>query len=138
VCEGLASRVHFALCGCHGKHNKSMVPCVSEIMIKNKKKLSHWTKTWHVQTVVVMWRLVWYAVMLAKQQTNFHGIQVIGTNQTSGMTATKWFIAALFIVPWHINKPPIYEAVSATFVEHPSFHSLDTCENKWFDKRNAH
>ena len=38
VCEGFASRVHFALCGCHGKHNKSMVLCVSQIMIKNKKK----------------------------------------------------------------------------------------------------
>jgi len=35
VCEGLASRVH--LCGCHGKHNKSMVPCVSQVMTKINK-----------------------------------------------------------------------------------------------------
>ena len=37
-----------------------------------------------------------------------------------------------------INKPPIYEALTITFLEQPSFHSLDVCEDKWFDKRNAH
>jgi len=27
---------HYAFCGCYGKHNKSMVPCVSHVMSKNK------------------------------------------------------------------------------------------------------
>ena len=33
-----------------------------------------------------------------------------------------------------INKPPIHEAYTVTFVEQPSFHSLDTCEVQWFHK----
>ena len=31
-----------------------------------------------------------------------------------------------------INKPPLHEAYTVTFVEQPSFHSLDICENKWY------
>jgi len=30
-----------------------------------------------------------------------------------------------------INKPPLHEAYNVTFVEQPSCHSLDICENKW-------
>jgi len=33
-----------------------------------------------------------------------------------------------------ISKPPIYEALTVTFVKQPSFHSVDTCEYQWFDK----
>ena len=29
-----------------------------------------------------------------------------------------------------MNKPPLHEAV--TFVEQPSCHSLDICENEWY------
>ena len=32
-----------------------------------------------------------------------------------------------------INKPPLHEAYTVTFVEQPSCHSLDICENKWYD-----
>jgi len=28
--------------------------------------------------------------------------------------------------------------LTITFLEQPSFHSLNTCEDKWIDKRNAH
>ena len=31
-----------------------------------------------------------------------------------------------------INKPPLHEAYTVTFVEQPSCHSLDICENKWY------
>jgi len=41
-----------ALCGCHGKHNKSTVLRVSQTRQTKKIKLSHWTKTWQTQTVV--------------------------------------------------------------------------------------
>jgi len=46
-----------------------MSPNISQILTKNKTKLSHWTVTWHVQTMVGMWRLVWYAInnIMAKQ-----------------------------------------------------------------------
>ena len=31
-----------------------------------------------------------------------------------------------------INKPPLHEAYTITFVKQPSCHSLDICENKWY------
>jgi len=31
-----------------------------------------------------------------------------------------------------INKPPLHEAYTVTFVEQPRCHSLDICENKWY------
>ena len=31
-----------------------------------------------------------------------------------------------------LNKPPLHEAYTVTFVEQPSCHSLDICENKWY------
>ena len=40
---------------------------------------------------------------------------------------------------WHysenhstINNPPLHKACTVTFVEQPSCHSLDICENKWY------
>jgi len=46
--EGRASTVHVMVAL---ENNKSMVPCVSQIMTKN---ISRWTKTWHLQTLVFM------------------------------------------------------------------------------------
>jgi len=34
-----------------------------------------------------------------------------------------------------ITKPPIYEALTATFVEQSNTRFLDTCEDKYFEKR---
>jgi len=31
-----------------------------------------------------------------------------------------------------INKPSLHEAYTVTFVEQPSCHTLDICENKWY------
>jgi len=31
-----------------------------------------------------------------------------------------------------LNKPPLHEAYTVTFVEQPSYHSLEICENKWY------
>jgi len=36
-----------------------------------------------------------------------------------------------------INKPPLHEAYTVTFVEQPSCHSLDICENKWYNPIDA-
>jgi len=36
-----------------------------------------------------------------------------------------------------INKPPIFEAHTITFVEQTSFNCLNTCEDKWLNKLNA-
>ena len=37
-----------------------------------------------------------------------------------------------------MNKPHIYRTSTGTFIETPSFHTVDTCEVKWFDERDAH
>ena len=31
-----------------------------------------------------------------------------------------------------LNKPPLHDAYTVTFVEQTSCHSLDICENKWY------
>jgi len=31
-----------------------------------------------------------------------------------------------------MNKPPLHEALTITFVEQPSSHSQGICENKWY------
>jgi len=36
-----------------------------------------------------------------------------------------------------INKPPLHEAYTVTFVEQPSSHSLGICENKWYHLLDA-
>jgi len=37
----------------------------------------------------------------------------------------------------NVNKPPIHEAYTVTFVEEPNSLSLDFCEDKWYHKLNA-
>jgi len=37
----------------------------------------------------------------------------------------------------NLNKPPIHEAYTVTFVEQPNSLSLDFCEDKWCHKLNA-
>ena len=70
--------------------------------------------------------------MLVKLATNFQKdgqrIAVIGTNKIVKLTVTrnKW------PCPGTINKPPLHEAYTVTFVEQPSCHSLDFCENRWY------
>jgi len=57
------------------------------------------------------------------------------------MTVAKWFhrgTIRCFMISSINNFLTFYEAFTITFVEQPIFHSLDTCEDKWFDKRNAH
>jgi len=75
--------------------------------------------------------------MLAEQLTYFprdgHRTEVLGTNQIRRMTAIKRPYRGC--IQFHdINKTP---ACTATFVKKNSFHSLDNCEDKWFNKLNA-
>ena len=36
-----------------------------------------------------------------------------------------------------VNKPHLHETCTATFAQQSSFYSLDTCESKWFHKRDT-
>jgi len=60
--------------------------------------------------------------MLAKQYRIFlregQRAEVLGINQIIGITAAKWSYSVFHGI---INKPPIYESYSVTFVEQPSF-----------------
>ena len=76
--------------------------------------------------------------MLVKLATNFpkdgQRIAVIGTNKIVKLTVTrtKWPCRCSIQIHGTINKPPLHEAYTVTFVEQPSCHSLDICENKWY------
>jgi len=49
------------------------------------------------------------------------------------VTTTKSIMAALYCTLFHcdLDKLHIYDSCTVTFVEQPSFDSLDTYENKW-------
>jgi len=37
----------------------------------------------------------------------------------------------------NVNKPPIHEAYIVTVVEQPNFHSLNICDDKWYNQIDA-
>jgi len=95
-------------------------------------------------TVLVMWRLVWYAINSNVGQT-VNEFSVEWTSHPSNwnkpdiMDDSDQIVLPRNYSVFHdiINKPTIYHALAATFVKQPSFYSLDTCEDQCFDKRNA-
>ena len=77
--------------------------------------------------------------MLVKLATNFpkvgQRIAVIGTNKDCKTDSDKDQMVLLRHYSENhgtINKPPLHEAYTVTFVEQPSCHSLDICESKWY------
>ena len=58
------------------------------------------------------------------------------SNWKKQVCKTDYDQIALFRHYWKghgtINKPPLHEAYTVTFVEQPSFHCLNICENKWY------
>lgn len=78
--------------GCHGQHNKSMVPTLSHT--REKIKLSRRNKPDLCKLMVFMWRLMWYVInsMLVKQLTHFlkkgQRTELLGINKKK-MTASN-------------------------------------------------
>ena len=74
--------------------------------------------------------------MLVKLATNFpkdgQRIAVIGTNKIVKLTVTMALSRHYSEDHGTIIKPPLHEAFTVTFVEQPSCHSLDICENKLY------
>jgi len=66
-----------------------------------------------------------------------HRIHVIETNQICGVTLTKWFYRSTIQCSMTSQINHLFMKLWL-LLEQPSFHFLDTCEDKWFDKRNAH
>jgi len=73
--------------------------------------------------------------MSVKPKTNFprdgHSTAVIGTDpideNNKDKVALLWYFSELHA---NLNKPPIHEAYTITFVEQPNSLSLDFCEDK--------
>jgi len=80
--------------------------------------------------------------MSGTPRTNFlrdgHRTEVIGTDpivKLMKITKLKWPCCSIFQSPMgEVNKPPIHEAYTVTFVEEPNSLSLDFCEDKWYQK----
>ena len=80
--------------------------------------------------------------MSGKPRKNFprdgHRTEVIGTDpivKLMKITKIKWPCCGTFQSP--VNKPPIHEAYTVTFVEEPNSRSSDFCADKWYHKLNA-
>ena len=143
---------HWVLCGCHGKHNKSMVPTISQTLAK--MKLSHWIKTWHViyvDTCVICnqqhvgetintFSTRWLAQKATwnKRHKKEHGEQMVSSRHCTAFHSI-------------LNKSPTYDFYTVTFVEQPVstlwihvkingfykngllFTCVLTCRNLYFD-----
>jgi len=74
--------------------------------------------------------------MSAKPRANFrrdgHRTVVIGTDRPNCKTDEDEVALSRHHALFHgtVNKPPIHEAYTVTFVEQSNFHSLNKCEDK--------
>jgi len=136
---------HCALCGNHGKHNKSMVPCISQIMGKNKtfplnQKLSCTNHGIYVATCVICHEQYVgqtknkFCTRLSSHRSNLNRLNCeLDENNKDKVALLRHFSE------FHsdVNRPPIHDAYTVTFVEEPNSLSLDICEDKWYHKLNA-
>ena len=136
---------HCALRGNYGKHNKSMVPCVSQIMGKNKtfplkQKLPCANHGIYVASCVICHEQYVeqtknkFSTRWSSHRSNWNRPNCeIDENNKDKVALLQHFSEFL----GDVNQPPIHEAYTLTFVEEPISFSLDFCEVKWYHKLNA-
>jgi len=139
---------HCALCGKHGKHNRSMVPCVSQIMGKNKtfplnQKLTCANHGIYVATCGICHEQYVgqtknkFSTRWSSHRSNWNRPnREIDESNKDKVTLLRHFSES----HGDVNKPPMHEAYTVTFVEEPNSLSLERfhfCENKWYHKINA-
>jgi len=136
---------HCALCGNHGKHNKSMVPCVSQIMGKNKtfplnQKLTCANHGIYVATCVICHEQYVrqtkkkFSTRWPSHRSNCNRLNCEIDENNKDKVALLWHFSESH---GNMNKPPIHEACTVTFVEETNSLSLDFCEDTWYHKLNA-
>jgi len=129
---------HCALCGDDGKYNKSMVPCVSQIMGKNKtfplnQKLTCDNHGIYVATCVICdeqyvgqtknkFSMRWSSHRKNCNRPNCE----IDENNKDKVALLRHFSES----HGDVNKPPIHEAYTVTFDEETNSLSLAFCEDK--------
>jgi len=127
--KGMSSSCgHCALCGNHGKHNKSMVPCVSQIMCKNKTSPLNQKLTCANHGIYEATCAICHEQYIGQSKNKF------STRWSSHRSnwnrpnceineSNKDNVALLLHFPeshGDVNKPPIHEAYTVTFAEEPN------------------
>ena len=136
---------HCALCGNHGKHNKSTVPCVSQIMGKSKtfplnQKLTCANHGIHVATCVIC-HIPYvgqtknkFSMRWSSHRNNWNrpNCEFVESNKDK-VALLRHFAES----HGDVSKSRIHEAYTFTFVEEPNSPSSDFCEDKWHHKLDA-
>jgi len=141
---GSRSCEHCALCGCYGKNNKSMVPNVSQLLTKTETFKLNQSLTCadfgiYVATCVICHEQYVgqtsnkFSKRWSAHRSNWNKQDCKTDSDKDQMALSRHYSENHGI----INKPPLHEAYTVTFVEQPSCYSLDICENKWYHLLDA-
>jgi len=126
---------HCALCDCYGKHNKSMVPCVSQIMSKFKTFPFNQNLTCANYSIYVATCVICHEQYVGQTMNKFSkrwSSHRRNCNRPNCKNDKDEVALSRHYSVFHgiVNKPPVHEAYTVTFVEQPDFHSLNNCEDK--------
>ena len=130
---------HCALCGCYGKNKKSMAPNVSQLLTKTKTFRLIQSLTCADFGIYVATCVICHEQYVSQTSNKFSkrwsahrskwNKQYCKTDRDKDQMALSRHYSENHGT---INKPPLHETYTVTFVEQPSCHSLDICENKWY------
>jgi len=126
------------LCGHHGKHNKSMVPCVSQIIGKNNtfplnQNLTCTNYGIYVATCVICQEQYVsetknkFSKRWSLHYSNWNRPNCEIDENNKDRSALSWHYSVFHS---NVNKTLIHGAYTVTFVEQPNFLSLNFCEDK--------
>jgi len=146
VCRLLAPSVLFVVN--NAKHNKSMVPCVSQVMSKTKTFPLNQNLTCANYGIDAATCVICHKQYVGQTKNKFskrwssHGSHRSNWNRPNceidkndkDKVALSWHYS---VFHGNVNKPSIHEAYTVTFVEQPNFHSLSIFEDKWYHKPDA-
>ena len=121
---------HCALCGCYGKNNKSMVPNVSQLLTKTKTSKLNQSLTCADFGIYVATCVICHEQYVGQTSNKFSerwSAHRNNWNKQDCTTDSDQMALSRHYSENHgtINKPPLHEAYTVTFVEQPSCHSLD-------------
>ena len=129
---------HCALCGCYGKHDKSMVPRVSQTMSKTETFPLNQNLTCRNYGIYVVTFVLCHEQYVAQTKNKFSKRWSADRSNWNRPNCSndinKEVALSRHYAFFHgnVNKPPIHEAYIVTFVEQPNFHSLNICDDKWY------
>ena len=134
---------HCAFCGCRGKHNKSIVTCVSQIMNKTTFFPLNKNTTCSEYGIYVATCVICHEQYVGQTSNKFSKIwsaQRSNWNKQDCKTDNDQMALSRHFSKSQgtINKPPLHDAYAVTVVKQPCFHSPSISEHKWYHQRDAH